>query len=388
MRSSIVAGILLCSVTICNLLASPVSENGALKRQGSKIVGAHGKEVQLAGPSLYWSIWGGQNYYTNGAVTTVAADWNASLIRAAIAVENAGGYLEKPAQQITYAKSVIDAAIANGIYILVDWHDHNANLHIPEAKNFFSQLAEAYKNTPNVIWEIWNEPDNTSGTGTNGADTWDDIRNYADSILPVIRQHSSNLIVVGTPNWSADPATAAANPLNDSNVAYALHFYAGTHGASVRKNAESAMSKGAAVFITEFGTTDASGGKTDSTLFFDETKTWLDWADFNGISWANWSLSAINEPCSELNSGASTTGVWTDSDLSTSGKWIRGRLLSRPASQTTDTAVILTAVQGKGSITLSPAGTRVIKGTQITFTAVPLSGWVFKSWDGASSSID
>lgn len=384
----LLAGIIILSVYLCNLIASPVSESGALKRQGSKIVGANGNPVQVAGPSLYWSIWGGQKFYNSSVVTTVATTWNASLIRAAIAAEPTGGYLDQPANQLAYAKTVVDAAIANGIYVLVDWHDHNANLHVTQAKEFFTEMAKAYTNTPNVIWEIWNEPDKENGTGTNGEDTWDDIRNYANEVIPEIRKYSSNLIVVGTPNWCLDPASAASNPLSDTNVAYSLHFYAGTHGSSFRKNAETAMSKGAAIFITEFGTTDASGGKKDSTLYLDQTKTWLDWADYNGISWANWSLSNIPEAASELKSNASTNGNWTDNNLSTSGKWVRDRLLSRPKTQSSDSANILVTVEGSGTVTLSPNTMKVKKGTLVTFTAVPSSGWVFKSWSEASDSKD
>lgn len=369
-----------------SIFASPVSENGALRKKGSKIVGMSGEPVQIAGPSLYWSIWGGEKLYNGDVIRTVATSWNASLVRAAIAVENAGGYLTKPDQQIGYAKAVVDAAIENGIYVLVDWHDHNANLHIPQAKQFFSKMAQTYQNTPNVIWEIWNEPDNENGTGNNGYDTWADIRSYADSIIPVIRQYSSNLIVVGTPNWSADPATASKEPLADTNVAYTLHFYAGTHGASSRKNAETAISNNAAVFITEFGTTDASGGKTDSTLYLDETATWLDWADFNKISWANWSLSTIDEGCSELVPTASTKGVWTDKDLSKSGRWIHERLVARPATQNADSAMLLTTIEGSGKITISTGTQRVAKGTAVTFTAVATNGWIFKGWSGASTT--
>lgn len=330
---SLFAGILLFSIAIYNVFATPVSEYGALKVSGGKVVGTDGKSVQIAGNSLYWTLWGGQKFYNSTVVNQVATNWNASLIRAAIGVENTDGYLELPERHIGFAKTVVDAAIENGIYVIVDWHDHNANQHIAASKEFFTEMAKTYKNTPNVIWEIWNEPDKQNGTGSQGADSWDDIRNYADSIIPVIRQYSSNLIVVGTPNWSSDPAAAAKNPISDPNVAYTLHFYAGTHGSSVRKNAETALDSGLAIFITEFGITDASGGKDDPTLYFDLAKTWLDWADSKGISWANWSLSNIDEAGSVLKVTAAPKGIWTDADLSEAGVWIRDRLLARPKFQ-------------------------------------------------------
>jgi endoglucanase len=388
MKRWLAAGILAVIVSGSNTLASMVTLHGALKSQGNKIIGSASKQsVQLAGPSLYWTLWGGQKFYNSNVVAAVANNWNASLIRAAIGVEN-GGYLDKPDQQTTYAKTIVDAAIASGIYVLVDWHDHNANRHIPEAKKFFSEMASTYKDTPNVIWEIWNEPDADSGTGTGGADTWNDIRSYADSIIPIIRAHSKNLIIVGTPKWSSDPLSAANNPLNDSNVAYTLHFYAGTHGAAVRDAAESALNKGIAIFITEFGTTDASGGKTDSTLYLDQAKTWLDWADNKGISWANWSLSNIKEPCSILLPKADVNGNWPDSVISASGRWIKQRLLARPSASDTDSVSILLTTTGKGSVTSVPSSLRIKKGTSITFTAVPSEGWTFKSWSSGVTATE
>ncbi|NLD92803.1 MAG: cellulase family glycosylhydrolase [Fibrobacter sp.] len=391
--------ILLSAAFVSSLIAGPVTESGAMKRSGSKIIGTKSNSVvQVAGPSLYWSIWGGEKFYNSGAVAKVVTDWNASLIRAAIGVEGGkgnGGYLEKPDQQLALATAVVDAAIANDIYVIVDWHDHNANQHVTQSKAFFKAMAEKYKNTPNVIWEIWNEPDGSGGTGEYGKDTWSDIKAYANEIIPVIRASSSNLIVIGTSTWSQDVDLAANDPVADENVAYALHFYSGTHKDAIRAKAETALSKGVALFITEFGTTTSDGGQKDGTIYTDETKKWLDWADVKGISWANWSLvnmanmssDTAKEASAILNkSCANTTGGWSDSDLSTSGKWIVDRLRSRPKTQNTDSAMIMTSVQGGGTVTMSPSSTKVKKGTEVTFTAVPSTGYSFKAWSGASTS--
>lgn len=42
------------------------------------------------------------------------------------------GYLANPAVEQAKVETVINAAIELGIYVIVDWHDHNAVLH-PEA---------------------------------------------------------------------------------------------------------------------------------------------------------------------------------------------------------------------------------------------------------------
>lgn len=43
------------------------------------------------------------------------------------------------------------------------------------------------------------------------------------------------------------------------NIAYTLHFYAGSHRQFLREKATKAMRKGLALFVTEWGTCDASG---------------------------------------------------------------------------------------------------------------------------------
>jgi hypothetical protein len=56
--------------------------------------------------------------------------------------------------------------------------------------------------TPNVIYEIYNEP--------NDGKTWDGIRNYSIALIDTIRRYDpDNLIVVGTPNFSSDVVAAA-----------------------------------------------------------------------------------------------------------------------------------------------------------------------------------
>ena len=65
---------------------------------------------------------------------------------------------------------------------------------------------------------------------------------------------------------------AWADKLNFKNVMYTFHFYASTHTQSMRTRVENAVSKGMPVFITEFGTCDASGNggfnKTESEAWF------------------------------------------------------------------------------------------------------------------------
>ena len=292
--------------------------------RGNRIVDEHGAAVQLRGMSFGWSQWWGQ-YWTPQTVSWLADDWKVQIVRASMGVEMKG-YLTNPAEEKAKVMKVVDEAMRRGIYVIVDWHDHNAPDNVNAARTFFSEMAQAYGNAPNVIWEIFNEPDNV-GPGGQGQDTWDVIKAYANQVIPAIRaKDPDNLIIVGTPEWSQRVDQAAQSPLSETNVAYTLHFYAATHKQYLRDFASQALARGIALFVTEWGTCEATGtGYLDAA----ETDTWLRFMDDNQLSWANWDIADKDgETCSALLPSRSNTGGWTQSDLTASGRLVRGKLRS------------------------------------------------------------
>ncbi|APR79042.1 Endo-1,4-beta-xylanase A precursor [Minicystis rosea] len=309
-------------------LTAPLIEHGALHVSGTHLQDEHGANVQLKGMSLFWSQWSSQ-FYNSGAIGTIADDWHGSVIRAAMGVEE-GGYLANPAAEKAHVVSAVNAAVAKGIYVIIDWHDHNATQHTAQSKQFFTEMAQTYKNTPNVIFEIYNEPVNVS---------WGQVKSYAQEVIGAIRgAGANNVVIVGTPTWSQDVDAAANDPITAyTNVAYTLHFYAGTHKQAIRDKASYAISKGLALFVTEWGTCDASG---NGGLDLNESQTWINFLNQNGLSWANWSLFDKQETASALNPGASTTGGWPDSALTASGAFVKAKMLEgtsnpNPPSTTT-----------------------------------------------------
>ena len=203
------------------------------------------------------------------------------------------------------------------LYVVIDWHDHHAQDHVEQSKAFFSEMAARYGDKPNVIYEIYNESEKETGWGTQ-------IKPYADAVIKAIRaKDPDNIIVVGTPHWSQDVDVAANDPLRYSNIAYSLHYYAATHKQSLRDKATAAINKGLALFVTEFGISEASG-----TGYLDETekKTWWTFLDDHKISWLNWSVTDKDETSAALLPGASGTGNWPETSISRSGKMVRDEL--------------------------------------------------------------
>ncbi|PUA26961.1 MAG: hypothetical protein B0W54_21410 [Cellvibrio sp. 79] len=297
--------------------------------QGNKVT-ANGQPANLAGMSLFWSNtgWGGEKYYNAQAVAWLKSDWKANLVRVAMGVEDAAGYLTDSTNK-TRATTVIDAAIANNMYVIIDWHTHHAEDNKAAAIAFFKEMATKYGNYNNVIYEVYNEPLNISWSGV--------LKPYATDVIKEIRAiDPDNLIIVGTPNWSQDVDVAANDPITAySNIAYTLHFYAGTHKQSLRDKAQTALNRGIALFVTEWGSVNADGG---GGVNASETNTWLSFLKTNGISHANWALNDKAEGASALVTGASANGGWTSAQLTASGTLIRNAIIANNSNVITSSA--------------------------------------------------
>ena len=294
---------------------TPVAKYGQLSFDGIKLVSEHGEVVQLKGMSLFWSQWQPQ-YYNKTTLKQLKDDWGITVIRAAMAIEHEG-YLENPEREKSKIYKVVDAAIELGIYVIVDWHDHHAEDHLLEAKKFFSELSDKYGQYPNLIYEPYNEPLEVSWSKV--------LKPYHQEIISAIRKNDpDNIIICGTPRWSQDVVYAAKDPINEANIGYTLHFYAGTHHEELREAAANAMKKNLPIFVTEFGTTNADG---NGEVFYEETQKWLDFMDDNNLSWCNWSIADKKEASAALKPGTKHNELKDLSNLSKSGKYVRSKII-------------------------------------------------------------
>jgi len=73
------------------------------------------------------------------------------------------------------------------------------------------------------------------------------------------------------------------------------------------------LQNGIAIFVTEWGTCEASG---TGALDLGSSQTWINWAKDSGIGgMCNWSIEDKAETCAALVGGASGTGGWPTSQL-------------------------------------------------------------------------
>jgi hypothetical protein len=283
--------------------AGPVSHFGKLVSCGSNICGektGSSLPIQLKGPSLYWSTGSPSAMFSPIAVDWFVNNFEIGVIRLPMAIkyyrENSEpisatdgnpdpvtsfGYLSKDgtvagqnkAMQKALIKEIVNQAILDDIYVIVDWHSHNAQNETNEAANFFKELATEYKDVPNLIWEIYNEPVSASAG---------QIHSYAQTVTAAIRgAGNDNLVIVGSTFYSSNPNQQASQGLHNTykNIAYTLHFYAAANHNSYMNNKAS----GAPTFVTEWGATDANGDGNVS-----DASSWRSWMDQNKVSGCMW----------------------------------------------------------------------------------------------------
>lgn len=313
-----------------------------------------GNEVAVQGMSLFWSISStdGSNFWTADIVKGLVEKHKIQLIRAPMGVDEdwgEGNWSTDRSKYSAYMNTVVQAAIDNDIYVIIDYHSHCAEQSKSTAIDFFTEMAQKWGKYDNVIFEIYNEPKNACNTepwiDLSGAKNyWTTIRSYANDVISTIRNYSDNLIIVGTPYFDQYPNAALNNPLTANNIAYAFHYYAGedqykhtidNQGA----NAVKAINGGLSVFVSEWGNSAPSGNGGFNASY---SATWYNWMKQNKLSGANWSVSTKAETASYFSGSA-----WNYSE---SGNWVNTNVFSAlPTSYTACSGTSLSSSSEKPS---------------------------------------
>jgi endoglucanase len=188
-----------------------------------------------------------------------------------------------------------------------------------KAKAFFKEIAARHKDKTNIIYDIANEPNHVS---------WAKVKSYAEQLVPVIRaEDPDSLIISGTNGWSTfghsdeqDPSAVLNNKVNATNFMYSFHFYAKEHRDDYLSVLDRVSSK-VPVFVTEFGTQEASG---DGPNDFAMSQKYIDLMSRKKISWTNWNFSDDERSGAVFRQGTCAgTSFSGTSKLKPAGVWVR-----------------------------------------------------------------
>ena len=293
------------------------SSCGQLQVVDGKLCDQSGEPVMLRGVSVNGLITS-ESLINEELFRELAEKDGVNLFRLAMYTYGVGaiGYCTKGDKE-RHKQDIADGvsfARSADMYVIIDWHilsDGDPNTYLDEAALFFAEMAETYGGYNNVLYEICNEP--------NGVD-WATVKRYAERIIPVIREKDpDSVIIVGTPDWSKDLASAAADPLPYDNILYTLHFYAATHGQDLRDLTETLSRQGLPIFVSEFGVTAANGGFPRD---LEGADAWIELLERENISYCMWSLSTAPEPCSALKRSVLKHSGFETEDFNETGLWL------------------------------------------------------------------
>lgn len=286
-----------------------IEEHGYLRLDGLDLVDSNNNKVRLTGVSTHGLEWYPE--YTNVSMLNSLRDYGANTIRLAVYTDTKNGYISNPKSSIKYLRLSLENVLYLDMYAIIDWHvlkDENPNKNIDSAIEFFNTISSLYPNNPGIIYEICNEP--------NGDTTWQDILEYSNKVIPVIRKNSpDSLIIVGTPKYSSELKSVIGNKLNYDNIMYSYHFYSDKGGKYFDRNLSRAKENDIPVFITEWG---INKDKDD----FELGETFLNYINDNNYSWINWSLSNKDEDYSIIDYKCDKINNLDEECLTKAGKLI------------------------------------------------------------------
>jgi len=176
----------------------------------------------------------------------IAHDWNANVVRISV---HPGVWREFGRRKVldTLHEHVAQARNA-GMFAIITWHA----IGVPDgyrqaapdglmhdlydtrfelAEDFWLKIALEFGHDKNVMFELWNEPTwPTQPDGSHRLPKWPLLKPYWTRLIALIRPHSDNVVIVTGNGWGYNLKGIRHALIEDDNVAYAWHVYAGTDG--------------------------------------------------------------------------------------------------------------------------------------------------------------
>ena len=366
-----VTAMLLAAAALESSHAAPPDAPLSIRVSGNHFIDSAGKTVQLRGVSAggleFVSVqgwnpanpWGGQ---VGDGLPNFGAmkKWDINVLRLPLNEASWLGYqcvdgtgaTRNPDPGHNYqatVKQTVAGAAAAGLYVIIDLHwtapknfcplAQNPMADADNSLNFWNSVATTFKGSPNVMFELFNEPYvywlETPGTEwqttmqggnitqyvTGGnpyqvAHTWK-VAGMQQMLNTVRATGATNPVLIAGVNWAGDLSQWLANAPKDplkqiAAVWHAYPAYGTTFGTAAYTlpgggeasyaNAQSILSAGIPVVITESGDKNTAG--TTSAPF--ESKL-LPWADKAGASYLGWAWDVWQDASNVLIKDANGT---------------------------------------------------------------------------------
>jgi hypothetical protein len=319
----------------------------------TQVVNSRGERVRLRGVNTACLEWtsDGEGHILD-TVRTAIDDWHVNHIRLPLAQDRwFGKAREQSDDGRAYrglVKQVVDLCAGRGCYIILDLHWSDAGewgqqiaQHVMPDRNsvaFWKDVAEAYKNHPAVIFDLYNEPHDVSwdvwlkgGKVTEkdrkaGKETSFEAVGMQELLDTVRATGAKNVVIAGGLDWSYNlSGILAGRRLSDpdgNGVVYANHAYPFKGDTVERWVAKmEAATRELPVIVSEFGSDPRGGAGRSGEQWVRQVLRAL---EDHRWDWTAWDLHP--------HAGPRLISDWKYTPTPTFGAWVKKALLgSLPA---------------------------------------------------------
>lgn len=226
--------------------------------QGNRLIDADGRPILLRGVNIASLEWSNHGEHMREALAHAVGVWKANLIRLPLAQDRwfgkVSGQYDGGADYRKIVDGLVDACAGSRVYIDLDlhwsdrgtWADEGGKLGqqlMPDAHSvlFWRDVATRYKNYPNVIFGLYNEPhDIPWSVWRNGGSATQRPSRREPNQPPVTYQAvgmqtlydtvravgAGNVVTVSGVDWGYDlRGVLEGYPISGSNILYETHPY-------------------------------------------------------------------------------------------------------------------------------------------------------------------
>jgi hypothetical protein len=304
---------------------NPKLDPMCLHTEGNKLLDAGGKPVWLYGVNIASLEWRNDGDHVRKSVSHAINDWKVNFIRLPLAQDRWFGKMTNQMDGGTSYRALVDKIVDTcakaRVYIDLDLHwsdcgkwvnqDGKIGQHnLPDTNSitFWQDMATRYKNYPNVIFGLYNEPHDTSlaiwrdgGTVTDKPARWNpDQRKVVfegmgmQKLYDAVRvTGATNMVTVSGLDWGFDlSGVLQGYAIAGTNIVYETHPYPskGTNW----DNYFGAVSEKYPVYIGEWG----FGGRrmTNATSNLTYANNLMDYARQHELHWTAWDFHITAGP--------------------------------------------------------------------------------------------
>jgi len=291
-----------------------------LHTQGTKVLDANGKPVWLYGVNIASLEWRNDGDHVEESVNRAITEWKVNLIRLPLAQDRWFGKMTNPTNSAADYRAIVDKLVevcaASRVYIDLELHWSDCGLWVNEggrlgqhvmpdrhSLDFWNDVATRYKNHPNVIFGVYNEPhdvpwnvwrDGGMITDVPAQQNRDQTRTPYEAVgmqtlCEAVRSTGAkNLVTVSGLDWGYDlSGVMQGHAIQGRNIVYETHPYANKTNWD---KCFGAVSEKYPVYVGEWG---FSGNRTNNLEY---ARNLMDFVRQHNLHWTAWDFHVSAGP--------------------------------------------------------------------------------------------